>query len=563
MSFCYIISVMKKIVMILLVILTLLPAFSASKKLYDEKSYEYQTIRKLSILSGVLGPSPVFPMTEDELEIAYERIDEHNLSGRNHKEYEELGEIFVDNEKKLDLVVDLNPSLSYTTLWRELSNKDFIRPYQDIPAFFNYGIRSSFFDNAYIELIHDHGNEDYVYDYGDRLLSESGNNNGIHLTSFEWGYSFRGENGKPGPEFGLWPSIARAAVGTKGFSAIMGRTRQSFGSGITGNLLMDDNFRYQEALSLAFYNGELSYRLSLTTFDTQDSDGIINPVNFTDLQNIRVIHRGEISAFDKFRAALNFSVMMYVPNGLDIRYFVPLMMVHSWYNMEESIQLKDDVYDEANNAFGVELETVVLPGLAINAQVLVDQIATKAEGDNPVVPNAYGFLANVSYLKSFAPFDAEFYVEGYYSYPSLYLNKKLNPDGTKNWNYDWIVGYRRDDYYGDIDYSGHRYGPDTKMLLAGLELAFTEIGLKTRHEFEYKITGEMDKFDSEYEFKVMTPTGIPETRLSYRSFNEYMPMDNLKLNLDYELGLWINYAHKEGHNRFIPQIHFGVSWVII
>ncbi|MBO5770181.1 MAG: hypothetical protein J6R23_02885, partial [Spirochaetales bacterium] len=151
---------------------------------------------------------------------------------------------------------------------------------------------------------------------------------------------------------------------------------------------------------------------------------------------------------------------------------------HSWYNMEESIKLKDDVYDEANNAFGVELETVVLPGLAINAQVLVDQIATKAEGDNPVVPNAYGFLANVSYLKSFAPFDAEFYVEGYYSYPSLYLNKKLNPDGTKNWNYDWIVGYRRDDYYGDIDYSGHRYGPDTKMLLAGLELSFTEIGLK-------------------------------------------------------------------------------------
>ena len=217
-------------------------------------------------------------------------------------------------------------------------------------------------------------------------------------------------------------------------------------------------------------------------------------------------------------------------------------------------QLKDDVYDEANNAFGVELETVVLPGLAINAQVLVDQIATKAGGDNPVVPNAYGFLANVSYLKRFAPFDAEFYVEGYYSYPSLYLNKKLNPDGTKNWNYDWIVGYRRDGYYGDIDYSGHRYGPDTKMLLAGLELSFTEIGLKTRHEFEYKITGEMDKFDSEYEFKVMTPTGIPETRLSYRSFNEYMPMDNLKLNLDYELGLWINYAHKEGHNRFIPQI---------
>lgn len=93
-----------------------LRCLSASKKLYDENSYEYQTIRKLSILSGVLGLSPVFPMTEDELEIAYERIDEHNLSGRNRKEYEELGEIFVDNEKKLDLVVDLNPSLSYTPL---------------------------------------------------------------------------------------------------------------------------------------------------------------------------------------------------------------------------------------------------------------------------------------------------------------------------------------------------------------------------------------------------------------------------------------------------------------
>ena len=549
---------MKRLVALIIMLMVLVPCFSSSKKLYDNGSDEYKLVRKLCILSGVLPPSSVSPMTEDELEISYMRIDYDKLSPRNREEYLSLGRIFSDKEKDFDFVIEFNPAINAAKGLESLSNKEFLNSYSDSPSLMYYGFTASLFDNAFIEMYNEFSN-----DFSRFKFDEDGNKidttDSVHQSSFEYllsvgpnGLLFKGKS--PVDRFEMFPSFTRAALGMDGFSMLIGRTKQSFGSGITGNLLIGDNFRYQEVLSLAFFNPSFGYRLNLTHFDAQASDHELESVDFSNRQNIRLIHRGQLDLNAKFRAVLDLGIMLYVPGGLDLRYLTPMMFVHNWYNMSESITLPEDDshIDEANNAIAVEIE----------AGLLIDQIGTIEEAGNVGVPDALAGLINISYFKSFKEFDAEFFAECYYSMPSVYLNKKMNPDGTPNRNFDWVGGYVTGDWYGDLDYVGHRYGPDVFAAVLGADLEFADIALRSRNILEYRVKGEKDMF-SEYTFDSSFITGVPEHRIFLKSYNSKKINEKLTVNLDLGMSVYLNHKNEKGSKEFIPQASIGVNWTIL
>ena len=124
-------------IFVVLIVCCLSFCLGGTSRLYDSMSIEYQRVRKLCLMTGDLGPTSASPMTESELYRAYLRIDKSKLDERSLSEYEELGEIFEDEEKPLDFVVSINPFLYETTLKDTLDNEEFLLPYRKCPHSLN------------------------------------------------------------------------------------------------------------------------------------------------------------------------------------------------------------------------------------------------------------------------------------------------------------------------------------------------------------------------------------------------------------------------------------------
>ncbi len=558
---------MKKLsTFVVLLVCCLSLCLGGTSRLYDSMSIEYQRVRKLCLMTGDLGPTSASPMTESELYRAYLRIDKSKLDERSLSEYEELGEIFEDEEKPLDFVVSINPFLYETTLKDTLDNEEFILPYRKMPAFIEYGLKASFGDFAFLEMYLEEANMERI-DVLDSDKNVVSSYQGVYDSSFD--LFLKHQNGKwysyfdgiqPVYKFQNTPTIARGAISNEFTSLILGRTKQELGGGYTGNLVLSDNFRYQEMLGFAFFNDEFNYRLNLTHFDPQRSDEKYDTSYFSGKQNERLVHRIEMSLGRRFRAAVNLGLMIYAERGFDIRHLTPMMFVHNWYNFSEDEVIRNS--DEANNVMSFELEALPFDGFRISGQAIIDQITQIGE-EVVNVPNALGFLANASYLKSHSHFDAEYFMEAYYSTPSLYLNKKKNDDMTWNWNYDWVVGYAREGV-GDAHYSGHPYGPDTIMSALGVNLDFSDIDLRSENILEYKISGSQAKNrNTVFSFDKKSPTGICETRLSLRSYNSLVATESLSIHLDFGMSHYKNFRYNEGENKTLFQLAFGVKWEII
>lgn len=556
---------MKRFAIFLLILFIGSICFSATSRLYDGDSWEYQSVRKLCMLSGSLGPSNASPMTENELYSAFLQINPSKLNERNYEEYLELQRIFSDVEPYFDLKGSINPFFYKTGIQDELDNEEFLMPYNEMPFIFNYGLEASFEDYGYLELIMDEGNDEFI-----EIFDENGNkiSEGKFVYDSSFDYLLKKQNGnwyslfsdlRPVTKYSFPPSIARGAISNGQISLIMGRTKQYFGAGYTGNIIISDNFRYQEMLQLAFNNSKFNYRLNITHFDTQDSNGDYGDSIFSGYQTNRIVHRLEFKPSTAYRGAINFGLMMCADNGFDIRFLVPMMFVHNWYNFNETIDINSS--DEGNNALVLEIEAMPITGLRLTGQFMLDQISQRGE-TTAVVPNAFGGLINVTYIENYTNFDVEYFIEGFYSNHNLYLNKKRNGE-IVDWNRDWIVGYSRV-VGGDIQYSGHPYGPDTIMVAAGTYFDFTRINVKVKNIVEWKKSGEQAKNkNTEFIMDGKTPSGIAETRISIRSYNEWRATDNLDVLLNLGISFYKNFEYEVGIEKTIPQLAFGIKWELL
>ena len=553
----------KRILLVLIIaIIFTLPLFSGNQKLFDAFSPEYKSVVKLCKIAGVVGPSSATPITADELKMAIERIDVSKLDNNHKAMLDSVNQKLKSNDDfSYDFDISVAPQIFYSKDFEKIGYKDFFIPFNEQDALLNLSLKAEYGDTAFFETGYDFMNNGAV-----GIVSEGIDSytvpSGIPLSSFGFILDYR--NGSITASYQSehkiknyveFPALARGAIGGKWMNVVVGRTRQQMGSSRTANLVVGDNYRFQEAMDFTFFAKPFTYSLNLTHFDSQKESGIVDRTRYSGpKQQIRIMHRFDAVIQNTIRAAVNLGNINYVDNPFDIRYLIPVFMSHNLYNYEEDSVITKN-YDEANNIMGFEFEYVPLPRLELHMQITVDQFQTIYE-TNSTVPNAIGGMIGASYLKSFNDFDADFWTEAVYTSPVLYLNNKNYEGNKKEFNYDWALGYWRHDTQGDLEWSGYKWGPGVTALTLGYDFDFYKKDIELKSNLTIKVSN-----DRAYTDQNVTPV----TRKYL-----YLQFDNIvNWNYSNHISLYGGLSAQARWDlmnntpfRFLPQCAFGFKWSI-
>ena len=557
------------------IILFLLLAFatdlifaSSTMKLYDYDDYEYRIAASLCRVAGVIGPSSATPITGHELIIALERIDSSFLSDAEKERYNHLLTKLNSAEEtfQMDFDIYIAPQLFLTV--DQFGNEgiindrnDFFLPYNEETKFAGLEFAFDFGDNVFLEA--------------ELPLANSSIGKGMTITSFDWLVSYRngqwqflGNKDQPALLAEI-PLLARGAFGNDWVNLIIGRTEHQMGTGFTGNMIVGNNFPYQELMMLSFTSNTFTYNISVTHFDNQISATDFEKAHFGGHHQNRVIHRFDFNIMDKIRAVINLGATFWATSAFDFRFFVPFMIVHNYYN-NSSDKFIESPHDEANNIFSFEIEAAILPGLSLGTQFVMDQVQMAHE--TAPLPNAFGWLMNLAWTEHFENSAYTAWFECAYTTPYLYRNEKYNDKALTdpNYNYDWILGYFSNGYQAStLNYSGYPYGPDSIVIAFGADYDNFKYHIKADGRLVYSLVGENggrngmnSPIFGDFNGK-KTPTGIAWhcIRLEGNGIWEYSR--NLDILGGISLQGHFNYKNEKGNTRFIPQMYFGIKWSML
>lgn len=582
---------MKRFICIILIALTCFSLFADNlQKKYLTSDDIWISANRLCISTGHLGPAPVSPTTGAEIKQALERLDYSSLTLQQKAEYDAIMDELINSSVELAFesrYITLDPEVTVSLegyAFNNLKNTgvdEFFIPYRDRRPFLYAGVDALFGDFAHLQFSYmfKDGPQGFYVDENGKLKSGYNGNNESYFYNFSnVGFLFSPAMDGSIQYFGdghnlyrvvtYQPFEAGGSFGNEFFNFYLGRTRQGFGNGISGNLVIGDNFSYQEVAKLSFFSDIFSYYLSLTHFDNVEEN---EDFRFSGLHQNRLIHRFDFNFFNKFRFAVNVGAHMLSDTPFDLRMLNPMMIAHNWNNNSENPEWSERNGDEINNIFGIEAEYVFLPGYMLSAQFVLDQTKIYGE-DNTTVPSAMGFLVNIIHLDTLKSGYLETYIEGAYTSPYLYLNYKEytdindeNGNPLENYMLDHIVGYRYDqNKYAEIGYSGYIYGPDAFVFTTGAEYSSFS-NWSVNGSILYMLHGDNGK---EEPFRNMsnrknTGNNTMEHTLSLTAGASWNILDNLTFYASANATWKWNYMNQDGGFKDFYQAAVGLSWTII
>lgn len=548
----------RKLLTVIILLVIGVGLFAGNQKLYDAFSPEYKNVVTLCRVAGVVGPSSATPITADELKMAIERIDVNKLDSHYKALLDSVNQELKSNDDfSFDYDLAISPQIFYSKDYEKIEQKEFFIPFNDQDPLVYFGLEFEYGDSAFFETSFELMNTSSIVDKSndDKIIP------GIPLSSFGFLIDYRNNsfntilNNCSVPVYGETPSVARGAIGGRWMNVVIGRTRQQMGSSRTANLVVGDNYLFQEAMDFSFFAKPFTYSLNLTHFDTQDSKGIVEHTRYSGpKQQIRIMHRFDAALIDNFRVALNLGNIIYTDNPFDLRYLFPVFMSHNLYNYQEYPETTSAKHDEANNIIGVEFEYIPLPRLELHVQLVVDQFKTFIEQGSSY-PNAIGGMIGASYLKSFEDFGVDFWAEAIYTSPVLYLNYKTT-DGKIDYNYDWALGYWRRDTRGDLEWSGYNGGPGVIALTLGSDFDFYKKNIELKSNVTIKVSN-----DRAYTDQLITPINKKYLYLQWDNIVNWYYTEKLSIYGGLSVqGRWDLVNNTEF--RFLPQCAFGIKWSI-
>ena len=526
-------------------------AFSTNlQKIYTTRDSIYQRVSSLCMRSNVIGPSSSSPLSAKALLIALDRINPEELEDLDKSEYVELYSLLTGEEyvfKSDNFSLDANVGVNLGVNIADYSDFDYGNTKKDAPSY----------DRKENTLV--------PYRYQDALL-------GIAAE---------------------WPFRAGASIGNDYVSFIFGRFPHSIGNGVTGNLLIGDNFDYQEVTALSFLSNYFTYNISVTRFDLQalDDNNRFIRNKFLGEQQVRVNHRFDINILDKARFVLNLGTMFKSDSFFDIRFFYPFMVTHNYNDYNSGVNRAN--FDEANNILSVEVEWNITKGLLTTAQLVVDQFQMPWE-EWTSLPLAFGALWNLKHSARINGGTLNSWIEAVYTNPYLYLNAKYYTEKIGNetkefidYNLDHIVGYNTI-WFDDYGYSGYVYGPDSIVFSIGSSYTADEDlfeiggnilwkvsgnkGIKHKANGSYNTSIDMsdaviEKTPEEFMQNIVSPSGgwkTAEHLLKLALYGKYNINGNVWGNVSlysaFGFNTYFNYCHKPGEIEFQPQLLIGAKY---
>ena len=561
------------------------------QKIYTTRDSIYQRIESLCNRAGVIGPSSFSPMTANTLIHALERIDTVALSEFDKTEYQKLYKELIGEDyifKSGIFSLSINPNVNLGINIADYSDFDYgntksetpqtnrkentLVPYRYEDALLSVGLNMNFGDYIYLDSRFDLKNPN-------NIMYES-----------TLGFLFSSVTDSKGIS-AEWPYRAGASIGNDYISFIFGRFPHSIGNGATGNLIIGDNFDYQEIALLSLISNYFTYNISVTRFDQQNlygNHGFLRN-KFTGNQQIRVVHRFDINIVNKVRIALNLATLYNASSIFDLRFFYPFMISHNYNNYLNGIN--KSTYDEANNLLSMEFEWSIANGFSTSLQIAVDQFQMPWETWTDL-PLAFGVLWNIKNSTTFRTGVINSWFEVAYTNPYLYLNGKYtkNENGeitSIDYNLDYIVGYHSN-YFDDYGYSGYVYGPDSIIFSAGTSYIESDEKFEIGGNILYKISGnkgvkhkvqsanntiiDMDNAvieDNPEKFiqNIITPSGgwkSAEHLFKIAIYGNYKfgpySWGDVKLYSAIGFNTYFNYNHIVGKTEFQPQWMLGTKY---
>ena len=550
---------MKKILLLILVIVFLIatiPAATPLHRLYQADDEEFEKTVRLCIAGGVIFPN-VAPATGGMLIDALESIPPILSETAEAEKQELLSQLKGSDDLYSGNIAGINFDIYggvNALLHPEIYNYEFFVPHKDLDPMIAGLLEVSFAENAelYMEFIE----KDRLFNLADKMNHYT--NTSAVLAFTNDGVSFFNGNFMTQA---YQPFLAGVSAGNNWFNFQLGRNRQRYGSGVTGNLVINDNFSYEEYMRLSFTSDIFSYFLDVTYFGQQIDSLTFETFRFSGMHQFRTIHRFQLHLFDKLTISFDIGSMFQTDSAFDFRMFIPMMIPHAFYNFSEEFDTAPG--DETNNIMALDIMWSFLPGWSLDLQIVADQIQMPRERDN-FMPSAYGFLANVRNVTEIGNGFLSSYFEAVYTMPYLYLNRKFTK-AKIDYNYDWIVG-NHFTAGNEIQYSGYPYGPDSLVFSIGSEY-YSSFGLSGGLSITFIMHGNHGiKFDEAtsdvIEENWRDVKSIFEYTLSPELFIDYTFLNShLSVGIEAALPYKWNYQHKVGAERFIPQasVYFRYS----
>lgn len=501
---------LRKILLSCVILLFLINEINAvnTQKQYTGTSEEYNDVVNLCILTGTALPSSMTPVSGRELLMALERIDYETLNQNLRQLYDSVYKRLSEPEIILDLdpfFINTTPSIGLETYLHSatepwMSSNDWTNPYRDRLKLAELPVEIGLSDYFYGRVIPD---------ISMQLSQETGDPNREGDTEFNKLFTTNA-NLSIGMQRSM-PLVSEAVIGTDYLHLYIGRNRQSLGLGYTGNLMLGDNFIYQDFAKFTINTNYFTYNLSLTVFNTQKNTPIsaysplgstkLNSTTFSGKKQYRVINNYQINLFDKATIYLNFGNLF--DSEFDLRMINPFYIMHNIFNFTKfgGNDYGNGAAIEANNHFSLALSYPFVPGWSLYLEAMIDQFQLIGENSSTAKepPNALGLLLNLTNASIINEGILKTHAEVVYTTPSLYLNEKYvdeegNISHDRNdsstdyyWNQDLIVGYNT--WWGDdLSYSGYIYGPDSLVFQLGAD--YEKDNWNIKGTFTYKIHGE-------------------------------------------------------------------------
>lgn len=273
------------------------------------------------------------------------------------------------------------------------------------------------------------------------------------------------------------PYFGYAALTGDGWTAQMGRSKVSWGPGITGNFMVGSHLQYHSMARFTAYSDAFKFSFITSFFPHPDEIWDVDQDNLLDTDPLDTDAPGYTQsrplvglkmfmgyrlewrlAKDKLGLAINEGIMYQSDIGtLDLRVFNPFTVYHNYY-----------ILNNANSLLSLELDYTPMRGLNFYLQFALDEFAIGAEtsGSSGVHPNALGWMVGA---KSVRPTENGYLylnAEGVYTDPYLYI-RSLDGDTAPQqheWEtLDYVVSIRRwinNSIIYDQTYLGYQYGGD-------------------------------------------------------------------------------------------------------
>ncbi len=499
--------------------LCLIFAETNDQKIYSVDSSIYNDIANLYLATGHALPSTTGPWSGDELAKMLNKLDAENLPSYLISTYErvqqelkgqpstqfEAGAMELDGTLSLDIYAH---TYNKTDITRKDTNGITETAFAGRTWWFGKDLTKNtpFFNLQWETWL---GNNFYTYfaaflSNSVRGAKEIGstnfNSNLPTLQNFELDFKLLDIN---------FPDKAFASIGGNGWSVELGRDQINWGSGSTGNLVLSNNFPYQDMARATIYSSNFKYTYLISFFPNKMNyysyDQTTNTTSYQGTNNnnstrtldglyFYTAHRFEGRLFsDKLTIAVTEGLTYESQtNSLQFSVLNPLNFMHNGYMPNNS-----------NSTLALEVNWTPIKGLGIYAQILSDQLAMPGFETSPgpnkaeeVTTDGKAFLLGAKYITNLA--DGLFTInpEVVYVQPFTYLR-----DGKNHYGLDYVAAvkyrlYSYEDYaaHTDILYNeyvlGYTYGPD--CLVANLSAQWEKGNLTVGGKFFFMAHGTHD-----------------------------------------------------------------------